>query len=120
MGLEIRENRPGDKKTLRDFLGVTKGIYAGDRHWVRPLDMEIEERLDPKKNPFFEHAEGTSWVAYRDGKPVGRMSAQIDREHLAAHKDDAGFFGFLDTTDDAEVCRACCSIAPRPGTRRAG
>lgn len=106
MGLEIRENRPGDKKTLRDFLEVTKRIYAGDPRWVRPLDMDIEERLDPKKNPFFEHAEGASWVAYRDGKPVGRVTAQIDREHLAAHKDDAGFFGFLDTTDDAEVCRA--------------
>ena len=60
MGLEIRENRPGDKKTLRDFLGVTKGIYAGDRHWVRPLDMEIEERLDPKKN---RAREGFSWIA---------------------------------------------------------
>jgi hypothetical protein len=111
MSLEIREIVPGKKKTLRDFLEVTKTIYAGDPCWVRPLDMEISERLDHKKNPFFEHAEGTAWVAYRDGRPVGRVTAQIDREHLARYDDATGFFGFLDTIDDPEVARALLAEA---------
>ncbi len=106
MTIEIRELRDGDKKTMKDFLTVTKSIYAGDPNWVRPLDMDTTERLDKKKNPFFEHAEGTAWVAYKDGRPVGRISAQIDQEHLKRHQDEAGFFGYFDTIDDPEVAKA--------------
>ena len=94
-----------------DFLDVVDRIYNDDPHYVRPLDMDLKDRLDPKKNPFFEHAEGTVFTAYEDGKCVGRITAQIDREHLARHKDDAGFFGFLDTIDDPEVARALLARA---------
>ena len=104
MAIELRELSSG-KKVLRDFLDVVDHVYAGDPHYVRPLDFDVSDRLDPKKNPFFEHAEGTGWVAYRGGKPVGRITAQVDREHLARHKDDAGFFGFLDTVDDPDLAR---------------
>ena len=92
MPVEIRELGK-DKRRLRDFLDVVDGIYEGDPSYVRPLDLEISDKLDPKKNPFFEHAEGTAWVAYRDGRPVGRITAQIDHEHLRRHQDEAGFFG---------------------------
>lgn len=110
MAIELRELN-GTKKRLRDFLEVTKSIYADDPCWVRPLDMDVTDRLDHKKNPFFEHAEGTAWVAYENERPVGRISAQIDHEHLKAHKDDAGFFGFLDTTNDPAVARALLEAA---------
>jgi hypothetical protein len=88
---------------VRDFLDVVDVIYRDDPRYIRPLDMDLKERLDPKKNPFFEHADGVIFTAYQGGKCVGRVTAQIDREHLARHKDDAGFFGFLDTVDDPEV-----------------
>ena len=68
--------------------------------------MDVKDRLDPKKNPFFEHAEGTVFTAYEGRKCVGRITAQIDQEHLERHKDQTGFFGFLDTIDDPEVARA--------------
>lgn len=102
MGIELRELSSG-KNVLKDFLNVVDQVYAGDPHYVRPLDFDVSDRLDPRKNPFFEHAEGTGWVAYQGGRAVGRITAQIDREHLARHKDDAGFFGFLDTVDDPAV-----------------
>lgn len=111
MAIEIRELKQGDKKTLKDFLDLVDGIYAGSPYYVRPLDFDVSDRLDHKKNPFFEHAQGTAWVAYKDGRPVGRVSAQIDQEHLQRHKDDAGMFGFLDTTDDPEVVRALLAEA---------
>jgi hypothetical protein len=111
MAIEIRELKQGDKKTLKDFLQVVDPIFKGNPHYVRPLDFDVADRLDHKKNPFFEHAEGTAWVAYRDGKPVGRITAQIDKIHLERHKDDAGMFGFLDTIDDAEVARALLAEA---------
>jgi GNAT superfamily N-acetyltransferase len=113
MAIEIRELKQGDKKTLRDFLDVVDAIYAGSPYYVRPLDFDVSDRLDHKKNPFFEHAEGTAWVAYRDGRPVGRITAQIDQEHLRLHKDDAGMFGFLDTIEDPEVAKALLAEAEK-------
>lgn len=111
MAIEIRELKQGDKKTLKDFLDVVDTIYRGSPAYVRPLDFDVSDRLDHKKNPFFEHAEGTAWVAYQGGKPVGRITAQIDHEHLKRYSDDAGMFGFLDTTDDPEVARALLAEA---------
>jgi hypothetical protein len=111
MAIEIRELKQGDKKTLKDFLDVVDTIYRGSPAYVRPLDFDVSDRLDHKKNPFFEHAEGTAWVAYQGGKPVGRITAQIDHEHLKRYNDDAGMFGFLDTTDDPEVAKALLAEA---------
>ena len=73
--------------------------------------MELKDRLNPKKNPFFEHGEGTIFCAYRNGCAVGRCTATIDREHLDRYGDGAGFFGFLDTIDDEEVARALLARA---------
>ena len=101
--LEIRQIPMGGP--LKDFLNVVDDIYRGQPNFVRPLDMDLSGRLNPKKNPFFEHGDGVIFTAHRDGKCVGRITAQIDREHLSAHKDDTGFFGFLDTVNDAEVAR---------------
>lgn len=111
MAIELRELRQGDRKGLRDFLDVVDTVYAGEPNYVRPLDMDISGRLDKRKNPFFEHAEGTAWVAYKDGRPVGRITAQVDHEHLKHHRDETGSFGFLDTIDDLEVVQALLAEA---------
>jgi hypothetical protein len=103
MYVEIRETPIGGK--VADFLNVVDYIYRDDPCWVRPLDMELKQRLS-KKNPFFEHGEGTIFTAYRNGWCVGRCTAQIDRGHLERYKDDVGFFGFLDTVDDMDVAGA--------------
>jgi hypothetical protein len=97
--------------SIDDFLNVVDYIYRGDPAYVRPLDMELKERLSPRKNPFFAHGEGAIFCAYRNGWCVGRVTAQIDRDHLARHKDAAGFFGFMDTIDDEEVARELLSRA---------
>jgi hypothetical protein len=101
--VEIRQTPMGGE--LRDFLNVVDEIYKDDPRYIRPLDMDLKERLNPKKNPFFAHADGAVFTAYAGSKCVGRVTAQIDREHLARHKDNVGFFGFLDTVDDPTVAR---------------
>ncbi len=108
MAVEIREIPIGGK--LKDFLNVVDPIYRDDPNYVRPLNFDISQRLS-KKNPFFEHGEGTAFVAYRLGWPVGRITAQIDKSHLERYKDDVGFFGFLDTVDDPEVATALIDAA---------
>ena len=96
---------------IDDFLDVVDYIYKSDPAYIRPLDMELKERLNPKKNPFFEHGEGAIFCAYRNGWVVGRCTASIDREHLDRYGDGVGFFGFLDTVDDEEVARALLARA---------
>ena len=108
MPLEIRETPIGGK--LNDFLNVVDFVYRGDPQYVRPLDMDMKDRLS-LKNPFFEHGEGVIFTAHRNGFCVGRITAQIDREHLARYKDDVGSFGFIDTIDDEEVARALLDAA---------
>jgi hypothetical protein len=98
---------------IRDFLDVVELIYRDDPRYIRPLNMDLRDRLNPKKNPFFDHADGVVFMAYRDGKCVGRATAQIDREHLSRHRDDVGFFGFFDTIDDQDVSRELLVSAER-------
>ena len=111
MSVEIRQHRPG--KDLKDFLQVPFDVYRDDPAWIAPLNMEVTDRLTPEKNPFFEHAEVALFTARRNGKVVGRISAQIDHEHLRIHKDNAGFFGFFDTIDDQEVASALVTAAEK-------
>jgi hypothetical protein len=106
---EIRETPMGGN--LSEFLDVVDLIYRGDPNYVRSLDQDLKDRLSPKKNPFFEHGEGTTFTAHKDGRCVGRITAQIDRGHLDRYKDETGFFGFLDTIDDPEVTASLLTAA---------
>ncbi len=109
MAVIIREHHPrGD---IKPFIDAGHEVFRGDPNWVPPLDFELRERLSPKKNPFFKRAEVTLFTAWKDGRLVGRCSAQIDREHLRIWKDDTGFFGFFDTIDDVEVAQKLLDAA---------
>ena len=92
-----------DRGALKQFLRMPARLYAGDPHWVQPLLFERLEHLNPKKNPYFEHAEVAYWLALRGERPVGRISAQVDRLHLERYGDATGHFGFLEAEDDPEV-----------------
>jgi len=86
------------------FLRVPFRVFAGDKNWVPPLFVERLEHLDPKKNPFFDHAEAAFWVAFdKAGEPVGRISAQICSIHQKLFPEKIGQFGFLDAIDDTTI-----------------
>ena len=120
MAIEIREHVPG--QDLNDFLRVPRIVYAGDPSWIQPLDFEMRQRLTPGKNPFFHRGELALFTAWKDGRLVGRISAQLDHEHLRRYEDRTGFFGFFDTVDDDEVGKALVDAAAkwlhRRGMRR--
>ena len=98
------------KKALNTFIQVPWGIYADDPCWVPPLISERKEVLSPA-HPFFQHAEWQAWVAYKDGNPVARISAQIDKLHLQHNDDLAGFFGLFEAPDDEAVIAALFEAA---------
>jgi hypothetical protein len=98
------------RQVLRQFLRLPWRLYTGDPAWVPPLLLERREQVSPR-NPFFDHARYRAWVAYRGERPVGRISAQIDRLHLERYQDAAGFFGLLEAEDDPEVFRTLLHTA---------
>ena len=87
------------KQAKNEFIRVPWPLYRDDPMWVPPLLLERRMHLSPS-NPYFEHAKYMSWVAYRNTKPVGRISAQIDQLHLDRYQNATGFFGMLEAEDD--------------------
>lgn len=101
------EVRPADDRTrFRDFLHLPYRIYDGDPNWVAPLLRDVRTAFDKKKHPFHEHSEVQPFVAYRDGNPVGRITAINNRNHVACHEEPVGFFGYFECVNDAEVAAA--------------
>lgn len=108
-GIELVE--VGDARTLDRFVRLPMRLNAGDPAWTPPLITERKDALSPKVNPFFQHAEAAFWLATRDGRDVGRISAQID---ALAPEDPAipsGYFGMIAAEDDPEVFAALFSAA---------
>lgn len=105
----VREVRtPRDRARFIDF-GYR--IYDDDPNAAQPLRMDVEELLNPKKNPWFEHARCALFVAERGGEVVGRISAQIDSLVYKHMGEGTGQWGFLELIDDAEVAAALFDAA---------
>ena len=101
--MEIRPLGPAaDSASLADFIDVPWTLYGDDPNWVPPLKFERKDALSAKA-PFFAHAEWQGWVAYENGKPVGRISAQIDNLYEPRYGEPVGFFGFIEAPDDQEI-----------------
>ena len=101
----IPVNTPAE---LDRFITLPSQLYAKDPAFVAPLVLERQEALSPAKNPYFQHAETQFWLARRDGRDVGRISAQIDR--LVADP-EVGHFGMIAAEDDGEVFAALFAAA---------
>ncbi len=93
---------------LDRFITLPSQLYAADPAYVAPLVLERREALSPAKNPYFQHAETQFWLARRDGRDVGRISAQIDR---LVTDPDVGHFGMIAAEDDGEVFAALFAAA---------
>lgn len=93
------------------FIGLPAVLQAADPAFVQPLWMERREALDPRKNPFFQHAETAFWLAERGGRVVGRISAQIDRLAQKPGEPATGHFGLLAAEDDAATVLALLETA---------
>jgi len=107
----IKIRRVGVDASVSDFIAVAHATQGHDPYWVAPLSMLEGPRLNPKKNPWFTHGEAQLFIAERDGKLAGRISAQIDHSHLARYNDATGFFGFFECVDDLNVSSALFAAA---------
>jgi hypothetical protein len=108
---QIRIEPVDGRRKLDAFIRLPNDLYRDCPSYVAPLLMERRESLRFDKNAYFQHAEGRYWLAYRDGRPVGRVSAQIDRLYLEKYQNATGHFGMLDAEDDPAVFGALLDVA---------
>lgn len=97
-------------RDLGRFIRVPWTVYSTDTAWIPPLIVERRQHLS-RHNPFFQHAIWQAWIAYRNARPVGRISAQIDRLHQDRYGGHCGFFGMLEAEDDADTFAALTQTA---------
>lgn len=115
--LEIKQIQP-TRSALRDFTQFQIDLYRGNDYYVPPLVSDDIEALSPGKNPAFDFCEAAYFMAYRDGKPVGRIAAIINSQVNRSCDSKICRFGFMDFIDDMEVSRALFDAAEDWGRRK--
>lgn len=115
--IEIR-TIPKTPRSLRRFVSFGIDLYRGNDCYVPPLISDDVRTLDPRRNPAFDFCEAEYFMAFRDGRPVGRVAAIINRQVNEKHGERKVRFGFVDFIDDPEVSRALLDAVARWGADR--
>jgi GNAT superfamily N-acetyltransferase len=111
MGLDVRP--VASKRDLTTFIKLPWRLYRNEPNWVPPLISERRQFLDRRKNPWFEHGEAEYFLAWRDGRAVGRITAQVDRILNQFQDNTWGLFGFFECEEDPEAAAALLAAAER-------
>ena len=101
------------------FVALPFRLHAGTP-WIPPLKLERYLFLTRKLNAFFTHGEAEYFLARRDGRVVGRITAQLDFDFNQYHGSRWGMFGFLEFEDDQEIVDALAGRRRGVVPRRAG
>ena len=109
MALEVE--KVSSRRDLREFIDLPYRLHANAPQWTPPVRIERRLYLNKRFNAFFKHAEAELFVARRDGRVVGRISAQVDHAYNAFHDARWGWFGFFEAEDDPEAARALLDAA---------
>jgi len=99
------------RRDLKKFVNLPYRLYQNDPKWIPPLKFERWLAVHPKKNPYYQHAKVQLFLATRDSRVIGRISAQIDFEYEKFHGERVGHFGFFECEDDPEAAAALLRVA---------
>ena len=98
-------------RDIGKFVELPFRLHSTSPVWVPPLRIERRLFLDRRFNAFFKHGDAQLFLAERDGRVVGRISAQYDEAFNAFHSNRWGMFGFLELEDDPEILPALLAAA---------
>jgi hypothetical protein len=104
--IEIKELDLSNSRQKKQFVNFDREIYKNNPYWVAPLRMDINERLNPKKHPFYKQAVIKCFGAFSNGKMVGRIAAIDNFKYNEFHSSKTGFWGFFECIDDQNVANA--------------
>lgn len=105
MALEIREINP-KRREIKKFSLFSTDLYKDNKYYVPDLLMDNLDTFNPEKNPASEFCDSKLFMAYRDGKAVGRIAGIINRVVNEKCNEKNVRFGFIDFVDDEEVSAA--------------
>jgi GNAT superfamily N-acetyltransferase len=109
MAVSVKE--VSGRKDLKAFIDLPFRLHSNHPLWVPPLKIERRLFLNRKMNAFFTHGEAEYFLAWRDGRVVGRITAQVNHAFDDYQKKNWGWFGFLEFEDDQEVLQALLAAA---------
>lgn len=104
MSVEIVE--VASEKDLGRFIRFPFGLYKDNKCWVPPLMFDERNTLRSDKNPAFDFCDAKYWLAYSEGRVVGRIAGIINRTFIETWTRRYARFGWIDFVDDAEVSGA--------------
>ncbi len=99
------------RRDLRAFVDLPFRVHANHPLWVPPLKLERRLFLSRRMNAFFTHGEAEYFLARRDGRVVGRISAHVNDAFNDYQHKNWGWFGWLELEDDQEVADALLAAA---------
>jgi GNAT superfamily N-acetyltransferase len=99
--IEIRQVTTHGQRVA--FVKLPWRVYKGDQNWVPPLISDQMDALDPRKNPFFSHADVALFSAYQNDKVAGTIAVFIDHQMIQRNEQPQGGFGFFEVIDDYQV-----------------
>ena len=106
MAVEIRKLEPTKKELLKFIHFPIDVLYNDSTCYVPDLVSDMLSTFLPSENPAYEFCESAFFMAYRDGKPVGRIAGIINSLVNQRERKQEGRFGFVDFIDDEEVVDA--------------
>ncbi|MBP6387079.1 MAG: hypothetical protein KA313_02845 [Pseudarcicella sp.] len=96
-----------NKRLQKEFLTLPVKLYASDSNWIRPLDQDIENTFDPKKNKYFKHGTAQRWLLVNnEGETIGRVAAFINYELTKNDENPIGGIGFFECIENQEAAFA--------------
>lgn len=104
MALEIKEITT--RKELKQFIEFTNTLYRECEYYCPPLFFDEMNCFDKEKNPALEVCDYKLWMAYRDGKAVGRIAGVVNYKANEKWGYKNARFGWFDFIDDLEVSKA--------------
>ncbi len=76
-------------------------MYKNDPNYIRPLDKDVNNVFDPKKNKLLRDGEAIRWILQdSSGKSIGRVAAFINKRTANANDQPTGGMGFFDCIND--------------------
>jgi GNAT superfamily N-acetyltransferase len=101
------------RRDLNAFISLPERLYSNEPNWVAPLRFERRQFLDRTKNPYFHHARAEYFLAEREGRVVGRITAQVDALLQEVQHSRGGQFGFFECERDPDAAGALVDAAAR-------
>ena len=106
------------RRELLDYIHFGIDLYKDNTCYVPPLIIDELATLNPRTNPASEVCDSQSFMAWRDGKPAGRITAIINHDANRRYGEEAMRFGFVEFADDDDVVDALFDAATAWGRER--